>query len=173
MTSRFKRRLGIGVGAGVFLLGGALLWNRGASPSPGEGSDSPEEVSKKFIEELTRFEVATKRHGRGTYFFIGDTGLLSQKSANDPYAAYLYESLAQQIYLPQFRARLSEQNGGSATVRVEPDKAAPPRELVLVREEGDWRVDMMATYANWNQMTEAQARKQVVKRGALTLNDSP
>jgi hypothetical protein len=171
MTLRLKQ--GLGMAVGVFLLGGALVWKYAMPVEQSKASHSPEEVARQFIEELTQFKVAQKRDNRDTFFFIGNTGLISQKSASDPYAAYLYDSLVLKIYLPQLRARLSTQNGGNATVRVEPDKAAPPRELVLIQEEGEWRVDMMATYANWNQITEAQARKQVEKRGALTLHDSP
>ncbi|RYZ79887.1 MAG: hypothetical protein EOP06_26355 [Proteobacteria bacterium] len=155
------------------LLGSAQVWNSGALRVQNKASNSAEEVSKQFIAQLTGYGVAEKRYHTDTYFFIGKQRLISNKSVSDPYAEFLFESLSLQIYLPQFRARLSTSNGNSARVRVEPDKAAPPREVVLIREKGAWKVDLMATYANWNQLTEAQARQQVIRRGALSLPQGP
>ncbi len=173
MTIGLKQRLGIGLG--VALLSSALVWNSGVLRAQDKASDSAsaEEVSKEFIAEMTGLGVTAKQDDHETYFFIGKKGLISSKSASDPYGGFLYQSLALQIYLPQFRAHLSTSDGQSARVRVEPDKAAPPREVILVREKGAWKVDLMATYANWNQLTEAQARQQVIRRGALSLPQGP
>ena len=40
---------------------------------------------------------------------------------------------------------------------VERDEKSYPHDVVLLREEGIWKVDVLATYAAWNKINEEQA----------------
>lgn len=157
----------MGLGVGLTLLAAAFAWNVGTLQAQNKAKVqngiqfSPEEVSEQFITLLST--LSNRRYHTDIYFHFDKSGPVSQKSLKELNSSigYLLLNMANQLEKPHFTSYLSQSDQKSARVKVERDEAAHPHEVVLLKEEGAWKVDLVATYAAWNKLSIADAKKRI------------
>lgn len=67
--------------------------------------------------------------------------------------------LATQSVAPTFEGQIQSSSGGQTIVSVVPTAHPKAREVVVVKEEGGYRVDIVGTYARWNHLQGLSADK--------------
>jgi hypothetical protein len=163
MPFSLKRRPNIPVSlsllCAVCLGSGAVL----RAQNPVAPTSSPEAISKKFVAELTGVGIAQRRYHSDIYLIFERSGTVSQKSLKElkEVTAPLMFHLAQQIEVPHFKAQLFKTDGKNARVKVERDDASYTHDILLVQEKDGWKVDLVATYAAWNKISESEAKKRI------------
>ena len=75
----------------------------------------------------------------------------------------LFALLAKQMRQPSFAARVTQTEGEKTIVEVSPVLSPKPREVVCIREDGGWRVDLFATYAKWNNLSGAALDEEIYR----------
>jgi len=136
-----------------------------------QGQTSPEETSKWFMTYLGLIRRGSSSSSEWRAIHQQALRkLVSAKSAGqleEQGVLSLLEVMQEQASTPSWTAQTSPGNDDkNATVRVTPDLSKP---VVCVREGPLWRVDLTATYAQWNQITDTQVLK-VIQEAAQQAN---
>ena len=171
MTNWLKWRLCALLGTSLLVGGATYLHAQGNYPDPAK---TPEEAGAKFFRFLASFhgseeEMAVSITNRavddydfgslvdaGTPLGLQD-GVISRAQFNSFDASpsklgELMELLFQESNEPQYAGRVTGSEGAQTIVAVSP--AAPKnREVVIVAEDGGYRVDLKATFAKWNNLS--------------------
>lgn len=162
---RMRCKMVIGIASAVLvaaMLGGAKLR---AQSTASNGFDTPESAASSFVEMLELLKkapspLAGHREPLAQYISLKDIRLLGQHGATQLSGELFKSSLT-----PRVRATIQERSGNSAVVSVVPetqDETYKP--VVCIEENGRWRIDLIATYARWNDMDEKAVLSQLMPR---------
>lgn len=70
-----------------------------------------------------------------------------------------FELLAREALAPPFDAQIQSSSGDQTIVSVAPATQPKAREVVVIAEDGGFRVDIVATYGRWNNLSGIEADK--------------
>lgn len=179
MTIWLQQRLTVMLGAS--LLGGALLWNGGALRAQ-DGADAVRASGIKTPRvKLTRDEAA--KNFVALLQFFGEE--IFRPSAEEPSAEMmssfarksedeslgLLHKMAQQWKQPAQNIKVQSETSENAVVTVETSPIPASRELILIREGDSWGVDLLETYARWNNLKGA-AKTETIARLSAQSNEA-
>ncbi len=148
----------------VLLCGGAgYLHAQNGYPPP---ATTPEAAAQQFFAFLSAGETPASQRGQARDFgiqaaapYLGSVSLAPFKVGygfgGSNRLMQLFAVMAQQVHAPHFAARVKGQEGDKIVVEVTPDAAPQAREVVVIAEEGGYRVDVLATYGKWNHLSGA------------------
>lgn len=175
MSPWLKPRL-VALCCGALLLGGAfVLHAQNDFPAPAK---TPEEAAINFYRLLD----LVRQLPRGGDESSTDTATLERLSGSverTQFAAFrvgnslekTFGVLAQQSVAQPFEAQVQSSRGGQTIVSVAPVTQPKAREVVVVPEDGGYRVDIVATYGRWNGLTGLDADKALYREtGFLSPN---
>ncbi len=157
MSPWLKPRLLALFGA-AFLGGATYLHAQTSYPAPAK---TPGEAATAFYRLLA--PNSEDQHLRSERWIAGadmvaQDGLISRVQAKQFAASgeqlnRLFALLDQEFNEPRFEAKAGAADGGQILVQVTPRAAGTGREVVVIPEDGGYRVDLKATYARWNNLS--------------------
>jgi prepilin-type processing-associated H-X9-DG protein len=170
MTSILKKQLTL-LYIGT-VLGGALLWNGGSLRAQDQEEDASGSTQSR--QKLTRDEAAKafttilrlmnspQDYQNGSSEEVR-TDAVSAKSQHipEPGQSKLLTALGSQWKQPNKVVRVQSEGEDRAIVTVEDDPTPLVRPFVLIEENGSWGVDLVETYARWNNL-EGVAKAQAI-----------
>ena len=158
MSQWLKRRL-IALFCAVTLCGGATyLHAQNSFPAP---AATPEAAGEQFFallatgEEEPRFQLAGGQYVSGVQYLGSLSRPQVEAMSSSGGLQSLLSLLVAQSKAPQFSARVSGREGDKTLVEVSPGASQKGREVVVVAEDGGYRVDLLATYGKWNNLSGA------------------
>jgi len=147
--------------------GGAYLHAQNDYPAPAK---TPEEaatrfylflsVIKQFSSEESPFNKA--RSSETALPNLSGTGWLSRKQYPEVVGAdfSLFSSLNTSLKDTRFEAHQSATGGDVIIAQVTPANVTQSHKVIVVAEDGGYRVDLKATYARWNNLSGEQLDEQ-------------
>ncbi len=158
------------------LLGGALVWNVGASRAQNGDQEitrrklTRDEAAKRFVSLI---EIMSRQDNTS---FIGlAKDIISDET--DKELNYQTPSLIEEMasQWKQFKQTVTVQSEGdkTAVVIVENDLTPPLRPIVLIEENGGWGVDLVETYAKWNNLEGVAKAEAIYKLTGVVLDGMP
>ena len=198
MTTWLQKRLAIWMGGAI--LGGALLWNGGALRAQDYFDESQEEPRPKLTRDeaaknfvaLMRGDLPFSRTPNWTTVVSSKDGNITSFSRSPKFASgisqkslrdlgkdagdrpeMLFQEMMLQWRRPNQTVRVQSEGDKTATVIVEEDPTQPTRPLVLIEEDGGWGVDLIETYAGWNNLRGAAKAEAIYKLTGVVLEDLP
>ena len=172
MSPWLKTRL-LSLLCGALLVGGATYLH--AQEDYGPPAKTPEEAATNFwkLLDLVREPNNASRAGRGQNAPSMDemktiVGSLSRAqfeslSGSGVPRSNPLELLATEAVAPTYEGRVESSSGDQTIVSVTPPTQPKAHEVVVVSEEGGYRVDMVATYARWHHLSGLDADKALFK----------
>ena len=187
MTSISKQQLSILCAATV--VGGALLWNGGALRAQDFDEHPTSSLGENPRKKLTRdeaaksFSVSMNALAHREAYTYQDSNLensVSLKSQREigresgvRRSVGLFVAMILQWKQPNQTIRLQSEGNKTATVVVEEDPTPPARPLVLIEENGGWGVDLVETYAKWNNLQGTAKAEAIYKLTGVILEGLP
>lgn len=160
MTNWLKIRLGVLLGGALLLSGAGFLHAQGDYPAPPK---TPEDAATMFYQMLSTGIVMDGQSSgvpfnwprAGTYINSISRSQMQQISGREQSGGpeQLFAMLAQEKNEPGFDARISGTQGAQTVVEVTPSTTPKNREVVVVAEDGGFRVDLKATFGRWNNLS--------------------
>ncbi len=149
---------------GALLIGGVNYLHAQENYIP--PAKTPQEAATNFwkLLDLSRQPQAYMRYGQseddmkpliGSIMRAQLTSLEGQNEASTK----LLTLFADEATTPAFEGKVQSSTGNQSIVSVDPGAGPKASEVVVVREDGGYRVDMVATYARWHHLTGANADK--------------
>jgi len=136
----------------------------------GPPAKTPEEAASNFYQLLdvirTASENTPKEIDRATQIRLASSIERSQYEAfplSGDYGQRTLQLLAGQAVSQPFVARVESSSATQTIVAMTPATPAKVREVVVVPEEGGYRVDIVATYARWNNLSGIDADKSLFR----------
>ncbi len=165
MTSWLKWRLSALLGTALLIGGGTTyLSAQNSYPAP---AATPEEAGAQFYELLHLGTVQPpfdpEMGSRPSFDWkhasakMGSVSRLQMQK--DGSMDRLLALLAGEANEPQFDADVVETNNDQTVVKVGPAAHPHNREVVVIAEDGGYRVDLKATYAHWNNLSGEELEK--------------
>ncbi|BCM93293.1 hypothetical protein IAD21_05184 [Abditibacteriota bacterium] len=160
MTSWLKWRLCALFGTSLLIGGATYLHAQNDYPPPPK---TPEAAGEQFFQLLSTGSQLedTSSDPRFNWMRAGSymnsisrqqMQNISNRSQNGG-PERLLALLAQEMNEPQFDTRVSDQTPTSTIVEVSPATQSKGREVVVIAEDGGYRVDLKATYGRWNNLS--------------------
>lgn len=169
MTTWLQWRLGALLGTALLIGGATYLHAQSNYPAPPK---TPEEAGTLFFRLLSSGGYRDNpSYGSEPYMERADSALNSisrqqVQSFSNRYHNGGIESflllLAQEMNEPQYEGRVSGTEGGQTIVEVSPS-TSKNRQVVVIAEDGGYRVDLKATYAKWNNLSGEKLDEQWYK----------
>lgn len=147
--------------------------------------DEENEMANRAAEprqKLTRDEAAkafktllVSLGNRQGYYDTGRRGIISQKSedALGSQSQDIILALAAQWKQPAQIVKVQSEDGKRATVLVEDDPTPPVRSFVVIEENGGWGIDLVETYAKWNNLEGNAKFQQIFNVFGVILDELP
>ena len=160
MTHWLKIRL-VALMGGALLIGGAYLH---AQDDYGPAAKTPEDAATNFYRLLSvlgqngygrSLDEQTSRNLIGSIERSQFNALQSAGRAGEKAT----QLIADQAFAPQLEAQVQSSSEGKTIVSVAPSTQLKAREVVVIQEDGGYRVDMVATYGRWNNLSGIAADK--------------
>ncbi|RYX84700.1 hypothetical protein EON83_08675 [bacterium] len=163
MTSWLKWRLCALFGTSLLVSGATYLHAQNNYPA---APKTAEEAGQQFFQMLST-GVVMDGQSSGVAFNWPRAGIymntisrpqivsLSNRPQNGGLERLL-ALMAEEMNAPQFNARIAGMDGTQTIVEVSPSATPSSREVVVVAEDGGYRVDLKATYGRWNNLSGAQ-----------------
>ncbi|HEX9998100.1 MAG TPA: hypothetical protein VGB45_13245 [Abditibacterium sp.] len=143
MTKTLKQQLALLALAGTVVFGARQIAAQNVSPQ------SAAEAAQLFGRLLAAHDPKTESEGNNRDIYLRDR--LISRANQDQLLAGSFDVLLRELQIaataPQFDIAAQKEDGGTTVVEIAP--AAKPKSLpvVIVRENGGFRVDLLATYA--------------------------
>ena len=160
MTKWLQIRLSVLLGGALLVGGAGFLHAQGDYPAPPK---TPEDAATMFYQMLSTGVVMDGQSSgvpfnwprAGAYINSISRAQMQQLSGREQSGGpeQLFALLAQEKNGPQFEARISDTQGTQTIVEVSPTTSPKSREVVVVAEDGGFRVDLKATFARWNNLS--------------------
>lgn len=102
-------------------------------------------------------------------------GVISLKSRRElgEKRAALFQEMGLQLLRESQTVSVQSEGDKTATVVVESNATPPARPLVLVEEDGGWGVDLVETYAKWNNLQGVAKAEAIYKLTGAVLDELP
>ncbi len=129
------------------------------------GSETPEKAARQFYQGLLgdSRQSSYTVYATGIVMSSGPNLVISRKSRREMGngADRLLAQMAREATQPGFDVQTTESGTGTATVQISPASAPQSRPIVCVQEDGVWRVDLVETYAKWNDLKEGEKQQRI------------
>jgi prepilin-type processing-associated H-X9-DG protein len=167
MTNWLKWRLCALMGTAAFVGGALVLHAQNDYPAPAK---SPEEAGALFGRMLANISTNEMPSRGGPNDLSPDRflGVISRAQAQDRLFGSrgrnldaLLSTLARERDEPNFDAQVVSRSADQTIVSVSPATPGKGREIVVVPEDGGFRVDLFATYGRWNNLSGASLDKAI------------
>lgn len=185
MITRFRKRLEFGLG--LVLLGGVLLWQVGSLRAQ-DGQSEVEPFEDYMFNsatpppepspppQLTREEAALKfaeamNDNMAAYNFLHASVSRKSRSELGEDTGHFVSLMSEQWKTPQYKIKVRSKNDKNTVMIVGETRVSLP--VLLVKENGGWRVDLVETYAKWNNLKGVAKAKAVYKLTGAILSDLP
>lgn len=164
MTNWLKIRLTALMG-GALLIGGATFLH--AQNDYGPPAKTPAEAATNFFRLLSVFQnprsAGMAEDEQSAARMVGSIEksqfeALQSNSSGDA-GEKVIGLLAEQATSQRYSAQVQSSSANQTIVSVSPNTQPKPREVVVIQEDGGYRVDIVATYARWNGLTGLDADK--------------
>lgn len=172
MSIWLKQRLAVWMG--VSLLCGALLWNGGAlwAQDDAKWAFSIESARPKLTrDEAAKKFVAFMNDKDHSYGLLGACVSRKSRVQLGNGALRLVDAMTEQWRSAQKSVRVQSQTKESAVVVVKQSPTDLP--LILIKENGGWGVDLIETYAKWNNLQGVAKAKAIYKISGAVLAELP
>ncbi|HEX9998099.1 MAG TPA: H-X9-DG-CTERM domain-containing protein [Abditibacterium sp.] len=168
MTSILKKQLSFLCATSI--LGGALVWNSGVLRA--QINDASQNFERR--QKLTRDEAAKRfstlmndlaQRGDSPLSFGEKESTISFKSERElgnRGTLALYLAMAEEWKQSNQKVKVESEGDQTATVIVEDAPVFVGRPLVMLKEKGFWGVDLVATYAKWNNLEGTAAKAEAI-----------
>lgn len=163
MTNWLKPRLLALFGAATLIGGATFLHAQNNVPAPAK---TPEEAALNFyrvLDAARQSPASPRRDEAPTPPLAGSIERAQFGALSRQDSARFYSVLAAQAASQPFEARVQSASGGETIVLVSPATSPRKRDVVVVAQDGGFRVDAVATYARWNNLSGLDADKSLFR----------
>lgn len=159
MSHWLKWRLIALFGVVALGVGGQVLRAQNARLSPAKTPEAAGEMFYALLESVNEAESNPRYNEDNVAAFAG--AIAPQSLLDNPKTEGFLKLLASQARPPRFAGRVTRSEGGKTFVEVVPSDVPKAREVVVIAQDGGFRVDVFATYGLWNNVSGVALEKQI------------